>query len=710
MIFGAANCWFVTPQFFLEICSQRELYNQSVMKTSNSLLQDLLLVLPNVRPQVYFKASLTALSHAMEDLVLVGKGQPLVIANFQMERFYRQESRRYQRIAQRTDQVYILAAPESNFAAVSSPYFTIPFDGEDDLAQEWHLIIIGEQYAGCIVCQEFASPIDAGSLDQARQFKGIWSFERQVSIQAAKLLLDRILVYRPDLAEQVQQTKQRYGLTEKSLTVTGDRIMEIDARLFADRLVTYLQSNQYKQLKAYRAVTIQERKERLINYITDAVRRSLKPEDIFTVTVKELGQLFNSCRCLLYRYHPDEVSAPIQHEYAADELPKIQGKIWSLAQHPLFKFALGQDKAIAIADITQDLGIQADRDLTATLQRYAIRSCLVVPIRYHQSWLGILELHYCGKEAYIWSDSDRTLVEAIATQVGVALIQAQAYNNLENLNQQLAALERTQSNLIAIVGHELRTPLSTIQVCLESLATEPEMPPDFQQSMLEVALTDSARMRELIQDFLTLSRLEGDWTRWQLESISIQECLDIVLSRFKSRSSLKTLPQIILELPEELPLVHTDGEGTIEVLTKLLDNACKFTAADGQITIHVQLQNIDVNGSKHRSPRTSSPQMLEVIIKDTGRGIEPSQLEAIFARFYQEENFLQRSIGGTGLGLAICRQIVEGLGGKIWAVSAGKNQGSEFHFTLPISSPVENQQMGMQNSKFKVKKLKGRNE
>jgi DICT domain-containing protein/signal transduction histidine kinase len=681
------------------------------MKISNSLLQDLLLVLPHVRPQVYFKASLTALSHAMEDLVLVGKGQPLVIANFQMERFYRQESRRYQRIAQRTDQVYILAAPESNFAAVSSPYFTIPFDADDDLAQEWHLIILGEQYAGCIVCQEFASPIDAGSLDQARQFKGIWSFERQVSIQAARLLLDRILVYRPDLAEQVQQTKQRYGLTEESLTeITGDRLMEIDARLFADRLVTYLQSNQYKQLKAYRAVTIQERKERLINYITDAVRRSLNPEDIFTVTVKELGQLFNSCRCLLYRYHPAEVNAPIQHEYAADELPRIQGKIWSLAQHRLFQVPLAQDKAIAIADITQDLGIQADSDLTATLQRYGIRSCLVVPIHYQQTWLGILELHHCGKETYIWSDSDRTLVQAIATQVGVALIQAQAYNNLENLNQQLAALERTQSNLIAIVGHELRTPLSTIQVCLESLATEPEMPPDFQQSMLEVALTDSARMRELIQDFLTLSRLEGDWTRWQLESISIQECLHIVLGKLKSRSSFKNLPQIILELPEKLPLVHTDGEGTIEVLTKLLDNACKFTTPDGKVEIHVQLQNIDSNGSKRRSTLTSSPQMLEVIIKDTGRGIEPSQLEAIFARFYQEENFLQRSIGGTGLGLAICRQIVEGLGGKIWAVSFGKNQGSEFHFTLPISTPVENQHLGMQNSKFKVKKFKANNE
>ena len=76
--------------------------------------------------------------------------------------------------------------------------------------------------------------------------------------------------------------------------------------------------------------------------------------------------------------------------------------------------------------------------------------------------------------------------------------------------------------------------------------------------------------------------------------------------------------------------------------------------------------------------------MLEVTISDTGRGIEPNRLEAVFDRFYQEEGALRRSVGGTGLGLAICRQIISRLGGKIWAESMGKDQGSQFHFTIPI--------------------------
>jgi len=80
--------------------------------------------------------------------------------------------------------------------------------------------------------------------------------------------------------------------------------------------------------------------------------------------------------------------------------------------------------------------------------------------------------------------------------------------------------------------------------------------------------------------------------------------------------------------------------------------------------------------------------MLEVTVADTGRGIEPNRLEVVFDRFYQEEGALRRTTGGTGLGLAICRQIVNGWGGQIWGFR-WQDQGSQFHFTIPI---VENTQ------------------
>jgi signal transduction histidine kinase len=76
--------------------------------------------------------------------------------------------------------------------------------------------------------------------------------------------------------------------------------------------------------------------------------------------------------------------------------------------------------------------------------------------------------------------------------------------------------------------------------------------------------------------------------------------------------------------------------------------------------------------------------MLAVQIADTGRGIEPDRLETIFERFHQEEGFLQRTVGGAGLGLAICRQLARQLGGRIWATSLGKGQGSHFYVTVPV--------------------------
>ncbi|NER85469.1 MAG: histidine kinase, partial [Leptolyngbya sp. SIO1D8] len=242
--------------------------------------------------------------------------------------------------------------------------------------------------------------------------------------------------------------------------------------------------------------------------------------------------------------------------------------------------------------------------------------------------------------------------------------------HLQDLNQQLEALERTRSNLIAITGHELRTPLSTIQVALESLASEPDMPEDLRKVMLTSALDDAERMRKLVQDFLTLSRLESGRIEWNFEALTILECIDLALSSVQARQGELPCADIQVNLLPKLPMVRADGEWLVEVIVKLLDNACKFTDPDDMIAISAKSVDTD---------------LIQVTIADTGRGIEPYRLEAVFDRFYQEEGALRRTTGGTGLGLAMCRQIIEGLGGRIWATSEGKDQGSQFHFTLPMA-------------------------
>ena len=662
------------------------------MIISTSLLDDLSAALSQqIHPHTYFKSSMTALSHAMEDQVLAGSDKPLVIASFQRERFYNQEAHRYVRISERSDQVYVLAAPETEFKNRSQEYETIAFDPEDGLAKEWHLVVLGKGYASCLICRErlgYENNQGVLHVDQGRRFEGIWTFDREIVNKSAELLLQRILSYRPELASKVGKALAKLNRE----TLKGFKPSVADP--FSERLVTYLQAGQYKLSKAYRSIAEGERKERLQNLMTTAIRESLDPEEVLQVGTQELGHVLMPSRCLIYRARAGNALVKLSHEFLGvtnevplrdddriddQSIPSLLGMNWNLASNPFFQQIVTTQTLVFVADLAQYLkDTPLDSESLRTLQNLSttgkICSWLMVPVIHQNRLLGVIELHYHQPQNL--NESELGLVNAIANQVGTALIQAESFANLEDLNQQLEALERTRSNLIAITGHELRTPLSTIQVCLESLATEPDMPQELRQVMLDAAMEDADRMRKLIQDFLTLSRLESGRVEWRVEPQPLQECIDLALSSLHNRYGIK-LPKISVEIPELLPLVQVDGEWLVEVLSKLLDNACKFTEPTG----HIRVQ---ASQSPNESTNQGVQHMLEVVLADTGRGIDPASLEAVFERFYQEEGSLRRSVGGTGLGLAICRQIVNGWGGEIWAKSAGKGQGSAFHFTIPI--------------------------
>ncbi|MGL5872368.1 MAG: DICT sensory domain-containing protein [Xenococcaceae cyanobacterium] len=656
------------------------------MNLTNSLLRDLVTEYSNLRPQIYFNSSLLALARAMEDMVLASDDVPLVIANFQHESFFRQQQRRFYRIARQTEQVYVLAVPdrESGFSVANCGYETIPLEATDVLAGEKYLVIIGQQYAACLVAQEKLSLKELNQMrnpvEHVKRFEGFWTFDRDVTYSAADWLLGQIKNYRPELAYKIEQARQFYNLNQNLFDRPCPLITHsIDLGIFTQRLVAHLQTGQYQLFKAYTAIAVAERKEHLINKIAQAQRQSLNPEEILQITVRELGQLFPRYRCLLYRLNPDDKEVQIEYESVPLGMPSLLGQKWSVADNPIFIVAQTQDSALVINDVTDNIYLQGNSILKEKIERAAINSWLMVSIRDRGVLLGMLELHYGGKKQFQWQAEDIALVEAVANSAGVALTQANAYSNLVDLNRQLEALERIQSNMIAIVGHELRTPLSTIRICLESLATEPDMPLELREVMLDTALTDSERLGQLIHDFLTLSKLEAGKAYRSIEPLHLDYALDLALRRVRSNFQSQTIPKIRVELSHQLPLVVADVEGLVEVFTKLLDNACKFTPAHSEIFITARIQNVE-----NAFISEESRQMLEAIVADTGRGIETNQLEIIFDRFSQSENYLRRTVSGVGLGLAICRQIVNGMGGQIWAMSEGKDRGSQFHFTIPI--------------------------
>ena len=629
----------------------------------------------HLRVQTYFKASLTALSHAMEDWVFAATEPVLIVANFQQERFYRQEAGRYQRLAQR-QRVYALCAAETQFTATDPvterPEWVIPFSPDDPLVDEWHLVILGPSHASCLICRERRDLTVTDALDSARAFEGIWSRDRATTITAAQLILDRVAAYRPDLTAEIEGVRQEYCRTEAPPATGSDGRATTTSQPFVERLITHLQASQYKLLNAYRSLAAKERQERFLATAAAAIRRSLDPQQVLQTAAEQLGAHLQADRALGYRYRDDAATAIVAGEFRRQPtISSLKGEAWLPWNGPLGSHLL--QKQVPLSDDAPE-GDALIQGFASALQDAAVVRWLLVPITARDRLLGAIELHRCQSDAPPWTAEAVAAVAAVADQVGVALTQAEAYTRLEDLNEQLAALDRTRSNLVAIAGHELRTPLSTIQVCLESLASEPDMSAELRQVMLNTALIDAERMRRLIRDFLTLSQFESGRVDWNPEAVSLQECIDLSLSNLRARWRGETLPEIVTPteyLEPILPLVRVDGEWLVEVLAKLLDNACKFTAAEGRIAIEVDLEGS--NGAI-------------VSVVDTGRGVEPSDLERIFERFYQEEGALQRTRNGTGLGLAICRQVVERWGGRIWAESAGRNTGTRISFTVPSAS------------------------
>ena len=245
-------------------------------------------------------------------------------------------------------------------------------------------------------------------------------------------------------------------------------------------------------------------------------------------------------------------------------------------------------------------------------------------------------------------------------------------------------LEREWRQTLAIVNHELRTPFTTLKVCLETLESDGITPLSARLALLAIAEDDLERLRGLSQDLELLSRLTARQVHFQTEAVDLAATLQSVLSSFSTKSAAASVANVRIENETPSPLVWADGDHLAEVLQRLLENAYRFTETTGDVCIKHQVFGLE-------SSTPGKPSTLKIDISDSGCGIEADHLKCVFECFYQEENYLRRSKGGTGIGLTICQYLVEGMGGRIWAESSGKAQGSCFCLVLPIQQEAKPQ-------------------
>jgi signal transduction histidine kinase/DNA-binding response OmpR family regulator len=237
----------------------------------------------------------------------------------------------------------------------------------------------------------------------------------------------------------------------------------------------------------------------------------------------------------------------------------------------------------------------------------------------------------------------------------------------EARRHKLEELNQVKSNILSIVSHDLRTPLTSILLYAKMLNEELEsLARDDQRRFLGIISNECNRLARLVDDLLEVQRLESGRVKWDIQKHDLSETIHECAQVFKSMAFSKSI-ELELDCPDSLPPVEVDSDKISQVLSNLLSNALKYTPGGGCVRL---------------SAKSNANEIL-ICVADTGPGIPRDKWDQIFGRFTQLSNANTREIAGVGLGLHIVREIVEAHGGAVW-VDSEIGQGSEFFVSLPV--------------------------
>jgi two-component system phosphate regulon sensor histidine kinase PhoR len=295
------------------------------------------------------------------------------------------------------------------------------------------------------------------------------------------------------------------------------------------------------------------------------------------------------------------------------------------------------------------------------IEAFRLRELAAVVERLKQErWVRGFEIELPGMEERWLEVSAAAVLDPEGAQQGAILV----FHDLTRLKQ----LENTRQEFVANVSHELRTPLSLIKGFVETLLEGAKDDPELSSRFLKTIAKHTDRLTFLIEDLLTISRLESGQIVMNLQPIDLAEEIERVVDDLKARAAEKKITLHNL-LPKAFG-ARADADRLHQVLFNLVENAIKYGKNDGTVRI---------------GARALAANKVEVWVQDDGPGIPSEARERIFERFYRVDRARSRETGGTGLGLAIVKHIVQAHGGEVW-VKSEMAAGSTFFFTLPASA------------------------
>ena len=351
--------------------------------------------------------------------------------------------------------------------------------------------------------------------------------------------------------------------------------------------------------------------------------------------------------------------------------------------------------------------LQYDLDLLPTFRSVSqperewfshLEAEVYLPIFSKREWIGMLALgaKISGNR---YTEEDLVTLSTLANQTAVALENArlvdnlvqlnnelrQAYRSLDKANRDLERLDQTKSDFISIASHELRTPLTTMIGYTEMLMEDTSLP-DGAHEMLKGISKGTKRLHEIMDSMFDIAQI--DTRTLQLHVTPVDTALLIKEVSLGVQKTIQERKQSLTIHFPSLPNVKADPNLLKKLFQHLINNAIKFTPNEGKINIDARIATPQNTETPHGG--------IEIIVSDTGVGVDPDSRDIIFSKFYQPGELSKHSTSktrfkgsGAGLGLALSKGIVEAHGGRIWVESQGYDEvnfpGSQFHVALPLN-------------------------
>ncbi len=508
----------------------------------------------------------------------------------------------------------------------------------------------------------------------------------------------------PDVADR----RRRAGtgaLIVVPLTVKGQVIgtvtalNRIDQRQFTHHDVDLLMSlatQAAAAIESARLFKAEQDRRRVAELLVQAGRKlssSLKLHEVPRRILEQLQMVVPFERGSLMLREENTLRIVAQHGFSDDE--RARDLRISIREGDVFQQVAAAGKPVVIEDVTQIAGWTQVDWLPLN------RSWMGVPLFSHDLVIGMVSL--TRRESRAFTEDDEVLVSTFSLQAAIALENAGLYEEITRFNTQLEEMvqqrteelhrayqtlermDKNKSDFINVAAHELRTPLTIMKGYTAMLHGDSSLRAnEYLMQSVNGILSGANRLHEIVNSMLDVARIDSQVLDLHPEQMGLGTIIRRLQADYEADLNER---QIALQIEgfDDLARVYADPTLLLKVFQHVFINAIKFTPDGGRITITGRSVTDDQLG-----------EAVEVVIRDTGIGIDPEYQELIFEKFYQTGKVALHSSGktkfkggGPGLGLAIARGIVQAHRGRIWVESSGQDEqncpGSQFHIVLPVS-------------------------